>query len=791
MWFLIILLMISKVYAIDPSSDSELRMVLDDVSMGLQTVKPPYKIGGSPNMMNVFIDNGQIEKIKGFDIIGSSNTLNSGNGITGGFPFTTEDGKKSFLVTDSSSVLETSDYQTFTFVSSGLTPTVVIRCMQVRNKMWCYNGNDSTFNWDRTTKQILNGVGGTPNVPKFKYGAYWQNRVFGGNVSDNCSALYWTDIKSTNGAQIAPDNFLAWPAGNSLFINQGDGECITGIWVNNGQLRIGKERSKFTLFGTDTSSFRERKDDPQIGLNSNDSLVILDGQEYSVGLDGFYQNENRITDEISDQLTTIQRDTIRTVSNLWEIQSDFAKGNFLAGSTATNAGLLTVVNQDTMVIINNLDTSESGSSITFTTAFNKYITTFTSADMGFSFNPNLRAFIGASNIYYGSDNLQIIGHKDVSCGNTSRDVTIRNLKTGKSITRSEGTNYGNAMSPENITISLTNSQVLFDGQDINLSSFSLTIDQDPAGAGCKFYVKFPTNAAKVVLTLATTGQFISEVSTLTSVTAWGGFNSISNSNGGAVNFYFRTSTSAVNIATKTWAQISPGTIISEPTINNYIQWASTIASVSTITLTNIDNVTIGHIEGSGAINRPFANYWNNRLWIGVSTETTGKYPRIYVKSKITNQNPSAWMPVHGINVRSFWRDGSSTFYGGSASTGVFYRLDYGTSFDGSAIPAFYETPDVYLGNIFTEKSIQEYQVFANRESGNNLTIYSYENGIPRSTYTVSLNGSGRAIKTINNVNDNGHYFKWRFENNQLDKGLNITNFGVLSTPTAIRKIKND
>ena len=57
--------MISKVYAIDPSSDSELRMVLDDVSMGLQTVKPPYKIGGSPNMMNVFIDNGQIEKIKG------------------------------------------------------------------------------------------------------------------------------------------------------------------------------------------------------------------------------------------------------------------------------------------------------------------------------------------------------------------------------------------------------------------------------------------------------------------------------------------------------------------------------------------------------------------------------------------------------------------------------------------------------------------------------------------------------------------------------------------------------
>ena len=793
MWLvLVIFLTGSMVYGADPCVQCPVVMALDDVSNGLQSSESPYKITGSPNMRNVFIDNGQIEMIKGFTVVGSTNMLQRGDGI---YPFTTEDGQTSFLVTDSSLVLETSNWTSYIFVSSGQTSSVLTRCIQAREKMWCSNGVDPVFTWDRTTKQVLNGENGTPNVPRFKYMAYWQNRIFGLNSLNNASSLDWSDAVSTAGAAIAPDNYLAWPVTNRLFVGRGDGQVGTGLWVKDGRLFVGKERSRYVIFGNNSTSYKDDKIDPQTGLISHDSITVLDGKTYYVGGNGFYEDGLRITDEIADRIETIEKDTSRSVVNEWQSQSDFDDMGKYNGSTSTAGGFVSV-NVDTFVVIDNLDGTDAGqSSITFTSAQTSYITTFTV--IASSAPDYYKGFVGGGNeIRYSGDSNQRVVAKHIGaspCTQTSaRKMTLTNLRTGVSLSRSESddpsTSFNNFL---NFSFSLAQPPVFFDASDINMSSISVKLEFFPP-ADCTYFVKFPTNSAKLVLTGATTGQYISKVSTITgTITTWGVFDSVRNTNGGSISYYTRTSTSSVNIATQAWVAQAPGTRISAPSINNYIQWASTINSVSTSSLfgSNIDQVSISHLEGGSAVDRPFATEWNNRLWVSVATEPSGKFSVIYVKSEITNENPNAWMPIEGINIRSFGKDASNTFYAGAASTGVFYRLDYGTNFDGAAINPVYETPDIYMNDIYNEKSLHEYLLFADKEPGNTLTLGLSINGGAFTDSFQSLNGSGRAVKLIQNVTGKGHYFRWRFRQTEVDKGMNITNFGVTFKNTGTRKIK--
>ena len=83
--------------------------LISDFSGGLNTTVPSHKIptNFSPYMRNVFIDNGKIESVGGYVVLGSSRVLSK---VTGIFPFVLEDGRTKFLVTDSSITLETADF---------------------------------------------------------------------------------------------------------------------------------------------------------------------------------------------------------------------------------------------------------------------------------------------------------------------------------------------------------------------------------------------------------------------------------------------------------------------------------------------------------------------------------------------------------------------------------------------------------------------------------------------------------------------------------------------------------
>lgn len=746
---------------------------------GLNTTDPSHKLSNnySPFMRNVFIDNSRIETVPGFIVLGSTATLGKITGIT---PFVRENGQTTFIVTDSSVTLDTPDFLTWVFVSSASNNGAILAWLQVRNKMWGFNGVDFVKTWDGTNRQVLDGTKGLPSVPKFKYAAYDQDRVWGFNIAGAASDLYFSAVVTTSADIIAPDDPRAWPSSQVLHIGQGDGTIGTAEFVYGGRLRCGKEHSIYTIYGDNPSNYKPVKEAANIGVASDESVVVLDENAYLLNNDGIYRNAERISDLIQPDVKTFNTGATNIVQDSWDTQSDFGtKGQFW-GSTATPAGILQPITTTYGSIIANQAANGD---------FNNYILPLSILDGDIPDNSVLSpgtTFFGPKRITYSNAQLPfygrfyinklLMGTQPVSPQGcvTFASVTIINTFTGE-IQKSTATDFTNSV--VNASFSYTNP--IWEGYDLQNSSLSIKIE------GCNLAIQpFLTNLY-VSFKNATTVQFLSTVSTYSMVTAWGNFDSVRNTNGGNINYFVRTSTSAVNISTQVWRSVAPGSVLSDPTINNYVQWASTIQSVSSMTnVSNIDNVTITHIEGAASINRAIAMDWANRYWLSVSTIADSSKREIYVKSMITNKVQNAWMPIDGMDICAFGRT-NTRFYGGSCTAGTVYRLDYGTNFNGKAINSIYDTPDMVLGDNYIDKFINKYLLDGEKVSGGTINLGSSVNQSNYTNTTYSIDGSGRYTQIIEGVTGKVKTLRLRLSNSQLDKSMMLNGISVIYSPTEV------
>ena len=745
------------------------RVDLDDFSGGLFTTWPDDKIplNYSPNLRNVFIDKNKIETIKGYDTAGGTTTLSSVNGI---FPFYSEDGNKSFLVSDSSVVLDTSDFSSYVLVSSGLNSAALLRCIQVRNKMWCGNGVDSIFTWDRTTKVNLDGTNGTPNVPKFRYMDYWLNRVWGLNTAANRSSLNWSlPVISTSGLQLAPDDSRAWPSDNQLNVGRGDGQDGTALYVENGRLKAGKESSIYTIFGNNDSSFEDSKTEPNIGINSIDSIVNLDRTIYFNNPYGFYGGYNRISDLIIPDIEKIQNESSEINQIRWDTQSDFLKGTF-NGTTVTASGFLTLIEENQNYVPSS--TSVPTGSVALNSGSTYYgfvLLTFSDSHV----NPGFKGYLTKVTVSASS-----FDSPDIR-------MTVQNMNTGNWQYSTEGSGIDSKP-----TVFPFPSSMAFTGYELIQSSFAIRFELLHS---TNTYTINKASLWTINFTPSLDGQFTSDIATVTTtISAWGNFDTTEDKQNSSINYFYRTSTAILNISNGAWRPISSGAKIDTTTDNTYIQWATTITAVSTSPVApSIDLVTVNTIEGAGAFDRPFGIDWNNRYWLAVATESSGNFSVIYVKSLNTNKNPNAWMPIYGINIRSFAKDKNNVLYAGAASSGTIYRLDYGDTFDGTAIESIYETPTLTMDFPYKNKKIMKYLIQGDKEVGANIII---ETSLEESDFVekiVSISGTGNYKEVIeglfNDSTNEGKTLKVRLKNNQINKGLSVHDFHVIWTPTDVYK----
>lgn len=726
-------------------------------------------------------------------LAGSTNTVSK---VSFAFAFNKEVGTKEFILSDSSIVLTTTDFNTYTFIRGGLNTALNLEAIQVRNKVWVTNGSDAVFTWDGSTVVVLDGqtYSGlqTPNVPPGKYSEYYHGRVWIFNLATDNSALRYSAVTSTDGLAIAPDDYRAWPGTQQLGIGQGDGSVGTGLKVYNNQLFPFKERSIYTIVGTDEFTYFARKTDAQVGTVSNDSIVLLDNFLYFLGEYGIYQfngsSSQRISDKIADQVLNIQKDTTKIVNNVWDTQSQFNAGATMQAVTATVSGLVqTYTNvfyanptyNSTTPVGSNFFTLDNA--ITTSTHYGVLSTTIIFPS---NFIGNLQGFGGTPL----DENWAGVRLWLRTTSGPNVKVIVQNRRTGEEITATRNTlNSGQGQTFTLNYFNFDSGVPFFTGTDINSGNYQMKIENAGCGGpSCSFDVYVPTvaNFSELRLWPNTTGQYISQISTITPITAWGAFNTIETTNGGLISYYFKTATSVVNITTYPYIAISPGSVIASSSSNNYIQWATTITSISTYSLAYVDRVTIQHIEGQGAASRAVGIAWKNNFWLNTSTEAGSNASVIFMKALMTRPKPNAFSRFYGINIRSLLVF-NGNLYGGSSTDGKIYRLDYGTNDNGAAISWAYETPNLYFEQPFFEKDFKEILIEAKKNNGT-LSVGFSVNGGTFTTNTVNLTGSGRLLTSIYSVAKKGKFARFRFSGNDLDKPAEINSLGIFYALTQTR-----
>ena len=782
----LLLFLSSAVWGAQLPKDAE-SVGITDFSGGINRQAAPSKLNlnYSPRIVNTLVDEvpGRLTTLGGYEVVFGTSTLGP---ITMIAQFMRQNEETEYIISDSSLVLTTVDGIEFTRLRSTQNVNQVISWTQAKDKIWFTNGADQVWTYDGSTVTVLDGqtYGGTatPNVPRGNYILYAQDRIFIYNTNANNSSLHFSALTSTDGIAINPDDQRAWPATHELKVDDGNGTAGTALWAYRGGVWIGKKDGIYRLFGIDIDDFNLRKIVADVGPVSNDSVRVLDNYTYFKGALGIYQFDGTDARRISDAFAVDFDDIDSNESNIslvtWSDNADFERGSFV-NTEAQNNSIGVIQNQEILTRTATTNyISQTGAGVT---TYEKTIT-FPAPDLD-------------NGTVYFIDHIKAnLCYDSIGTAPSSLLMVVDNLQTG--VTRG-----GNNVLQNNVLSCLDPTQIednayLITKNDSDLQSASFTaanvqngqirirIIANEGDMGNTLYLMSNISGSTspqvgVTLLAPSTGQFISEMATVTVNNNWETFRPQFETNGGNVSFFIRAASAVVNLQNKSWKPIFSGNEIGEPSTHTLIQWASTVTAVAIGSTTpTIDSVVLEYNIGGSNLDRSVGEVWKNRYWLFVSTLTGGTAKMGYLKSRITNPNPIAFVNVIGINVQSLLNTGDS-FYAGSSTAGCVLNLDAGTNFNGQAIDAYYETPDLVMENPFFKKEIIRLHLDAQLQTGKILKIGISRDGGAFEESSIDFSGSGRGAKVLNGIGTSGYTYRFRLRNNDLDKDLGINNFMVI------------
>ena len=315
----------------------------------LATAPAPTKLkqGQTPDMQNCWVDEkpGSVITAPGYHKVG---TIPSGNPVTFCINyFKTSSGTQTFVVSDNSTVWTTVDFQNFTSIITGLSSSFQLRGAVIRDKLWLTNGSDSVRTFDGTSVVVLDGTGSTPTVPKGRYIAYHDERVWIYHVSSARSAVYFSSLTDSSANIIDPDNSAAWDTtDNFIQVSEGDADFGTGMILYRGYLHFFKQYSIWRLVGYDEYTYSRVKTRASTGTRFNESVQILDDVVHLIGVDGIYVFDGDTSVRISDIIDPAtasqtafgfnQLQQPNTNNQFWEVDSTT---DFNAGTVPTNLSI--------------------------------------------------------------------------------------------------------------------------------------------------------------------------------------------------------------------------------------------------------------------------------------------------------------------------------------------------------------------------------------------------------------------------------------------------------------------
>ena len=293
-----------------------------------------------------------------------------------------------------------------------------------------------------------------------------------------------------------------------------------------------------------------------------------------------------------------------------------------------------------------------------------------------------------------------------------------------------------------------------------ISSFTINVDSMAA-----------TSLDDVTLVARATGSYVSEVHNAPSLSAWDSFGVTSQSDGGTLTFFVRSSTGvfyATATANPVWTSITAGAVPSIST-NPYFQFGSTFSITAATQNPTISDFTFNWFEGA-ASDKTYALYHDNGLWWAVASGTGATTNNKIIKYDLLNQGYVIYdIPMNGIYERS------QNLYFGGVNAGKIYKFGDTDNDDGSAINAYWKSKDFFGTNPFLDKDYKSLSVFAGSVSNSTMTVTYTVSGTSSTVITVPLYDSTKSfIRHNRNLPLRvGNTINVKFGNNAADQPFEV------------------
>ena len=248
-----------------------------------------------------------------------------------------------------------------------------------------------------------------------------------------------------------------------------------------------------------------------------------------------------------------------------------------------------------------------------------------------------------------------------------------------------------------------------------------------------------TDLTSLVVSFKSTGTYQSAVNNATAITSWSTFGANDATNGGVLTYYVRTSTAQFTVSSSTpvWASQAKNSTVSYAT-GTYMQAKVDFAITSATAPLSLSDFSFNWFEGNAA-DKSYIKYWNDFVWVSVSSGTSGLNNRIQ-RWDILNQT---WL-LDDIAANGFLVS-SNEMYFGSPSVGKIFKYGSVSTDDAGSINSYWKSKNFVGADPFVQNNWDQSDFVVKSASPTIMSVSYQLDGSTTTTYLMNLYNPSKTI----------------------------------------------
>ena len=388
--------------------------------------------------------------------------------------------------------------------------------------------------------------------------------------------------------------------------------------------------------------------------------------------------------------------------------------------------------------------------------------------------------------YVTAGNVVYTGYDDITDGRSS-------ISSGTYKSRTLDTGLTNAMALVQANWTVNTSTPYIEMQtSSNGSSFQKVTPSTGTSALTNRYIRYissiTTGASEHALTSiddvtivakSTGGVYVSPVNNASALSSWSTFGANDQSAGGLLTYYVRASTGQFTVLSSTplWASQSKNATVNYAT-GTYMQLMTSFTVTSATATFSLSDFTFNWFEGN-SVDKAYIKYWNDYVWIAVSSGTTGINNRIQ-RWDILNQT---WL-LDDIAANGFLVDNNSMYFG-NPNAGKIYKYGNGlTTDDSGPINSYWKSKNFAGDDPFVQKNWDQSDFIVKAASPTVMSVIYQLDGSTTTTYLMNLYNPSKTIlhKGVNLSGRIGTFYNVRFGDSSSNPRWEVFGYRSKYTP---------